>query len=132
MSVETESSKVVMDTLSMSSFASWTYRENIGFLSKKVTHEQKKTLEVMAINLVNDTIECAVEIVKSEQEDKTKSKRPESGRSNISISSLKKIKEWDWRDVIPDTWMTRTFLLKSRSEELTELSSIKSYPSTAV
>ena len=131
MSVETESSKVVMDTLSMSSFASWTYRENIGFLSKKVTHDQK-TLEVMAINLVNDTIECAVEIVKSEQEDKVERKRPESGRSNISISSLKKIKEWDWRDVIPDTWMTRTFLLKSRSEELTELSSIKSYPSTAV
>ena len=131
MSVETESSKVVMDTLSMSSFASWTYRENIGFLSKKVTHD-KKTLEVMAINLVNDTIECAVEIVKSEQEDKAERKRPESGRSNISINSLKKIKEWDWRDVIPDTWMTRTFLLKSRSEELTELSSIKSYPSTAV
>ena len=130
MSVETESS-VVEDTLSMSSFASWTYRENVGFLSKKVIRDQK-TLEVIAMSLVNDTIERAVEIVKSEQEDKTEPKRPESGRSNISVSSLKKIKEWDWRDVIPDTWMTRTWLLKSRTEELTELSSIKSYPSTAV
>ena len=115
------------DTLTMSSLdTNWTYVSvDEGFVQ----------------SFVADVIQSAVNIVKTENETyerevqdlpKLDLQRLNSARSDISVSSLKRIQgmesTWSWRNLIPDLWMTRTFVQRSRVDQSAELTSITSTP----
>ena len=115
------------DTLTMSSLdTNWTYVSvDEGFVQ----------------SFVADVIQSAVNIVKTENETyerevqdlpKLDLQRLNSARSDISVSSLKRIQgmesTWNWRNLIPDLWMTRTFVQRSRVDQSAELTSITSTP----